>query len=161
MLHTHCTFSAAQRADSKRRINFTMRPWGIDFTKAVWALGFRGLMSGAFPPERCGAEVPVTVKRVRANSHAASLGVQTESSSATRAVLFLPLLSFGAVWDDGAVSEGLMGCFSHLAVRSFGQSLPQTLNPEQTQQRPTPFPRSYSGLGCFEDRVRLRPTESC
>ena len=136
-----------------------MRPWGIDFTKAVWALGFRGLMSGAFPPECCGAEVPVTVKRVRANSHAANLGVQTESL--LRQELSCSLLSFGAVWDDGAVSEGLLGCFSHLAVRSFGQSLPQTLNPEQTQQRPTPFPRSYSGLGCFEDRVRLRPTESC
>mmetsp|Transcript_123855 Transcript_123855/g.174668 ORF Transcript_123855/g.174668 Transcript_123855/m.174668 type:complete len:124 (-) Transcript_123855:90-461(-) len=41
---------------SNKEINFTMRPWGIDFTKAV----------------------PVTVKRVRANSHAASLGVQTD-----------------------------------------------------------------------------------
>mmetsp|Transcript_14140 Transcript_14140/g.26479 ORF Transcript_14140/g.26479 Transcript_14140/m.26479 type:complete len:125 (-) Transcript_14140:123-497(-) len=41
---------------SNKEINFTNRPWGIDFTKAV----------------------PVTVKRVRANSHAAALGVETD-----------------------------------------------------------------------------------
>lgn len=41
---------------STKDIDFTTRPWGIDFTKSV----------------------PVTVKRVRANSHASSVGVQVD-----------------------------------------------------------------------------------
>mmetsp|Transcript_143987 Transcript_143987/g.203725 ORF Transcript_143987/g.203725 Transcript_143987/m.203725 type:complete len:125 (+) Transcript_143987:92-466(+) len=41
---------------STKEINFTSRPWGIDFTKST----------------------PVTVKRVRSNSHASVLGVQVD-----------------------------------------------------------------------------------
>lgn len=47
-------FSKGFRPRSPEEIVFSARPWGIDFTKSV----------------------PMTVKRVRANSHASLVGVQ-------------------------------------------------------------------------------------